>query len=465
MHRIILSTAISFALILPGLTQLGSAQQYRTAKLPLLAGPVQSFAVNQAGAVAGTFQEPTGYYHGFFWSKTSGFTDIGQLVTLTGFNDSGQVTGGFYASAKDSHAFLWTATGGMQDLGPSGGYSAAAGINAAGQIGGTYSLSPFGPARAFLWTASTGWQDLGLGDNSFSLSINSSGQVLAYVLDASNNSYHPVLWSPPGSVLPLDVPNSTSTGVSGLNEAGQVVGNFSSVTCQSCGFIWDGISGFQTFAANGTNTGAQRINSTGQVAGTEGGPGPNMAFFRSEFGVIQDVGTAGGFRSFPHALNNKGEIYAESCPSGAGLTCHFFLWSPTSGILNSRLPISHGYRGGTAELNDAGQIVGNLGAKQVILLSPYMHLTMTSSLNPSKAGDNVTFTATVTSLEGAPPDGEIVNFKQGSVSLATAVLIGGSASFTTPSLKVGTDLISAVYVGDVNYDTSASGMLHQVVKP
>jgi uncharacterized protein YfaS (alpha-2-macroglobulin family) len=42
---------------------------------------------------------------------------------------------------------------------------------------------------------------------------------------------------------------------------------------------------------------------------------------------------------------------------------------------------------------------------------------LTSSPNPSKYGQAVTFTAKVTSSIGAPPDGETVTFKQGSTTV------------------------------------------------
>ncbi|MGB9073656.1 MAG: SBBP repeat-containing protein [Terriglobales bacterium] len=88
---------------------------------------------------------------------------------------------------------------------------------------------------------------------------------------------------------------------------------------------------------------------------------------------------------------------------------------------------------------------------------------LTSSPNPSTYGQPVAFTATVASRLGAPPDGETVTFMKGKTVLGTGSLSGGSASFTTSTLKVGTNLVRAAYGGDSNFAGSTSPALSQVV--
>ena len=89
--------------------------------------------------------------------------------------------------------------------------------------------------------------------------------------------------------------------------------------------------------------------------------------------------------------------------------------------------------------------------------------TLTSSPNPSTYGQAVTFTAVITSSAGAPPDGETVSFEHGLTVLGTALLSGGSASFTTSTLKVGTPAVKAVYGGDFNFRGGKSNTVTQVV--
>ena len=88
---------------------------------------------------------------------------------------------------------------------------------------------------------------------------------------------------------------------------------------------------------------------------------------------------------------------------------------------------------------------------------------LASSSNPSTYGEVVTFTAVVTSVVGAPPNGETVSFMKGKTVLGTGKLSDGSASLTTSSLPVGTNSITAVYGGDSNFAGSTSKAVKQVV--
>lgn len=98
---------------------------------------------------------------------------------------------------------------------------------------------------------------------------------------------------------------------------------------------------------------------------------------------------------------------------------------------------------------------------QVIIASTTT--TLVSSLNPSVVGQAVTFTATVSSTSGTPPNGETITFKNGSAVLGTAPLTGGAASLTTSSLAAGIYTITASYAGDANFASSTSPGLRQVV--
>ena len=86
--------------------------------------------------------------------------------------------------------------------------------------------------------------------------------------------------------------------------------------------------------------------------------------------------------------------------------------------------------------------------------------TLTSSPNPSTYGQAVVLIAVVAP---APPDGETVTFKKGTTVLGTGTLSSGSASFTTSTLNVGTNSITAVYGGDSNFASNTSKALKQVV--
>jgi RHS repeat-associated protein len=85
--------------------------------------------------------------------------------------------------------------------------------------------------------------------------------------------------------------------------------------------------------------------------------------------------------------------------------------------------------------------------------------TVTSSLNPSTYGSNVTFTATVSPSAATGT----VTFKDGSTTLGTGTLSNGTTTYSTSTLAVGSHAIKAYYNGDANYNTSISTTLTQTV--
>ena len=89
--------------------------------------------------------------------------------------------------------------------------------------------------------------------------------------------------------------------------------------------------------------------------------------------------------------------------------------------------------------------------------------TLTSGTNPSVSGQSVTFTATVAASSGAGTPTGTVNFLDGTTTIGTGTLSSGVATFSTSSLAVGTQSITAVYSGDTNFTTSTSSALSQVV--
>jgi hypothetical protein len=124
-----------------------------------------------------------------------------------------------------------------------------------------------------------------------------------------------------------------------------------------------------------------------------------------------------------------------------------------------------------ADVNGDGRLdvlVANFsGSVGVLLNNPGVQSTtstsLVSSLNPSIRGLPITFTATVISAKGPPPNGETVTFYNGLNVLGTASLSGGIASLTKSSLGSGIHTISAAYLGDATFTGSTSPTLEQVV--
>ena len=87
---------------------------------------------------------------------------------------------------------------------------------------------------------------------------------------------------------------------------------------------------------------------------------------------------------------------------------------------------------------------------------------VSSSLNPARYGNSVTFTTTVRPTTSGTPTGT-VTFRDGSTILASVALSGGKASLTRSNLTVGSHSIWAVYGGSANYTGSTSSVLGETV--
>jgi len=86
---------------------------------------------------------------------------------------------------------------------------------------------------------------------------------------------------------------------------------------------------------------------------------------------------------------------------------------------------------------------------------------LTSSLNPSAYGQQVTFSATVSPSSGATGT---VTFMDGASTLGTSALnASGVATFSPTTLAVGTHSITAQYSGDATHTSSTSSALSQAV--
>jgi probable HAF family extracellular repeat protein len=110
---------------------------------------------------------------------------------------------------------------------------------------------------------------------------------------------------------------------------------------------------------------------------------------------------------------------------------------------------------------------GNLGSTspaitQTVAPKAPSSTTLSSSLNPSYAGELVTLTATVTSSAAGSPSGTIT-FKQGQLVLGSAEIDNRQAKFNTSSLSAGSLSITALYSGDAQFASSTSAVITQTV--
>jgi Bacterial Ig-like domain (group 3)/FG-GAP-like repeat len=106
---------------------------------------------------------------------------------------------------------------------------------------------------------------------------------------------------------------------------------------------------------------------------------------------------------------------------------------------------------------DANYTADTSAAVSVTVNQAASETAVTSSANPSFAGQSVTLPANVTS-PGPTPTGN-VTFTSGSTTLGTVALGGGSAAYTTSSFTtVGNQTITVSYSGDANTQASSASL-------
>jgi hypothetical protein len=89
------------------------------------------------------------------------------------------------------------------------------------------------------------------------------------------------------------------------------------------------------------------------------------------------------------------------------------------------------------------------------------NIAVVSSLNPARSGQAVNFGVTVSSSAVVPTGS--VQLLNGTTVLAKLALKAGAVKYTTAKLPAGSNVITAVYVGDANNNGSASASLNQFV--
>lgn len=435
------------------------AADYKVTKIPA----VVPRAINAAGQVAGFVILPGNHFHAMLWTRDGGVQDLGTLggtnSDATAINDAGQIVGKSDLPGDSiTHAFLWTPGGTMQDLGAIGDQSSAAtAVNSSGQVAGSLFSTQTQLFRPFRWTSNGGMQDLGSpfgGSTSVPFGgINAAGHVALTSFSANNLASRAYLWTPRSGAVELDTLFNASTSASVINDLDQIVG----VAGDRAALWTPGVGGLDLGTLGGVHSYAMRINSSGLIAGASELAGNKIThtFVWSTGQGIKDLGQVPKHpNNTPFGLSDNGQVVGQE-------TGGMFVWSQNLGMRSISAMAS------AVGVNNAGQVIGLTRNKTIegAVATPVMNIALTSSQNPSHAGQSVTITAHVTSVVGAPPDGELVTFKDKAKVLGKVPLASGIASLTISTLAVGSHSIKGTYAGDSHYFSSKSPVLLQVVNP
>jgi len=191
----------------------------------------------------------------------------------SGMNDRGSITGKFIDDVLPlEHGYVRDQRGQFAKFDiPNGSYLQVAGINARGDVGGTFDdWTESGKQRIFVRDARGTFTILDVPHGTPWVSgINNSGEIAGmYVLPSTEGGeIFGFFRDQRGTLVDLGIPNPDVTG---LNNQGEVVGIFSNPEKdgKTCGFIWSP-QGNTTILdyPNAAATYAYSVNDRGQVAG------------------------------------------------------------------------------------------------------------------------------------------------------------------------------------------------------
>jgi probable HAF family extracellular repeat protein len=511
------------------LSPIAQSQDYALTKLPTLGGSLtRGFGVNDQGQVVGVSNLSDGNSHAFLWSRIGGIKDLGTIngpsSVAYGINQAGQVVGQSDAGTF-GHAFLWTEADGMQDLGSLGAYSAGAAINNKGEVLGYSETGNGFEVHAFLWTKDTGMHDLDLLGATFGGSvagINDTGKITG-TASAGNGSVHAFTWTEAEGMRDLGTLGGPNSHATGINNSDQVTGFSDTPSGVQHAFLWTRASGMMdlgTLPQFGYSA-ALAINDSGEVVGSTWQPNAGGSAFRwsqsqgmkpiGPFGKLvltdgNDVNQAAvilasryvgvGYSSYVLSPLMNTTLSSSANPSRVGVPIELKVMvtsaiagPPPDGqkvtitdgkAILAVLPLTAGlaalntsslargthalqatYPGDSNHMSDKSAIL-----QQVVARYP-TSVSLTSSLNPSRFGQAVTWTIRAQSTSNVaatgnvtirwPHDGQIR-------SIGVAPLdANGVATLTRSNLNAATYPLVAFYVGDALNDASTSTVLSQAV--
>ncbi len=194
---------------------------------------------------------------------------------------------------------------------------------------------------------------------------------------------------------------------------------------------------------------------------------PEGVFLASDAALTQNVGRA----TLTVTADNQSRVYGTANPELTGSLAGIQYCDDVSATYATAATISSdvGVYAITPALNDPA---GKLANYEVTVISGVLAIqqaasetSMATSVNPSGVGETVILTATVAAespTEGVPT-GTVV-FRDESGIVGTAALVNGVATLTLADLSAGDHVITAEYVGDLNFLPSVSDEWLQVVE-
>ncbi len=232
--------------------------------------------INDFGQVASGLVVNGVYVPAILNSASGSTTLIGSLGSsgtstfgvANSINNLGAATGYSYLDSINRHAFLFK-NDSISDLGSFGGYSSGSSINDWSQVAGFAADATTGVAHAFL-DVNGAMNDLDPATESYARGINDEGQVVGEFVTPDQTAMHAFFYSQ-GNFSDIGVAGSAETDAFAINSLGQITGTVFFADGQS-GFLLEGGKFFDLNSLIPAGSGWQLqwafdINNLGQIVG------------------------------------------------------------------------------------------------------------------------------------------------------------------------------------------------------
>jgi probable HAF family extracellular repeat protein len=286
-------------------------------------GAVQTrlFGINNQGQIVGEYLDTQDMYHGFLLDNGV-FTTIDAPApaigtTATSIDDSGRIVGTAFPgpTTVEVHGFIWSnGEFTMIDV-PGFERTQATGINNLGQVVG-YANNLDGPAHGFV-----------LDNGAFTIVDAPDAQLTTRVFDINDagqlaGAYdfvtHGYFQDRKGRFSTIDVPGPVVRTVPfNINNREEIVGYYIDAGETQHGFFRDRRGAFTAVEFPGAlGTSANSINDAGQIVGsystvTNRGHASEANAFLLENGTFTNIDPPGATRAQAFGINNRGEIVGE----------------------------------------------------------------------------------------------------------------------------------------------------------
>ena len=206
-----------------------------------------AYSINRHGDVAGAYVDADGHYHGYLYNHTDGSVSTidypgGFDSQAYGVNDDGQIIGVYNDDAGNGHSFLLK-SGSFSSLDLAGGIQTVPlSINDHGEIVGEYVTAADtigygyleGPAGNVRFVTAPGSQP----QETYFISINNHNRILGQYVDADGNYQNFIRWG--NHYQSFDLPSSYAASyvsAQTINDSGEIVGYYLDADNVAHGFV------------------------------------------------------------------------------------------------------------------------------------------------------------------------------------------------------------------------------------